>query len=75
MIDPNILPIEELPTTLQEEYQNLEKKLNEKNHLAARLAIGNLLEYYVTIDMEIPEEIEVAYAKLLILENPPSKND
>lgn len=69
--DPDILPIEELPENLQESYRTMQEAITSKNPLPARKLMGELLEYYVAIDMEIPEDIEIAYAHLLLLENPP----
>jgi len=73
--DPDILPIEELPENLQEAYHSMQKAITEKEPLPARKLMGELLEYYVAIDMEIPEDIEIAYAHLLILENPPQSSN
>jgi hypothetical protein len=68
--DPEILPITELPEAQQETFRRMTKAILDKDHLTARPLMGDILEYYVSIDREIPEEIEVAYAHLLILENP-----
>jgi hypothetical protein len=69
--DPDILPIDELPENLQETYKTMQEAIEKREPLIARKLMGELLEYYVAIDMEIPEDIEIAYAHLLILENPP----
>jgi hypothetical protein len=70
--DPDILPIEELPENLQESFRTMQEAIASKHPLPARKLMGELLEYYVAIDMEIPEDIEIAYAHLLLLENPPT---
>jgi hypothetical protein len=66
---PEILPITELPEAQQETFRRMLGAILEKNHLTARPLMGDILEYYVSIEREIPEEIEVAYAHLLILEH------
>lgn len=68
--DPEILPITELPENKQETFRRIQTAIQAKDHLTARDLMGEILEYYVNLDREIPEEIEVAYAHLLILENP-----
>lgn len=72
--DSNTLPIEELPPNLLNTYNKMQEALKNKEALTARDCMGDILEYYVAISMEIPDAIEFAYAHLLILENPPQNS-
>ncbi len=64
-----ILPITELPEAQQETFRRMLDAILAKDHLTARPLMGDILEYYVSLEREIPEEVEVAYAHLLILEH------
>lgn len=66
----DILPIGELPEKQREAFRLIEASLQSGDQPTARTHMGELLEYYVGIDREIPVEVEVAYARLLVLENP-----
>ena len=68
--DNDILPIGELPEEQREAFRLIEARLQTGDHPTARTHMGQLLEYYVGIDRKIPLEIEVTYARLLVLENP-----
>jgi hypothetical protein len=68
--DNDILPIGELPEEQREAFRLIEASLQTGDHPTARTHMGQLLEYYVGIDRKIPLEIEVTYARLLVLENP-----
>ena len=69
----DILPINELPDEMRRIFNDIESNLQTRDHLTARELMGQILEYYVQNDREIPEEIEIAYAHLLVLENPVSE--
>ena len=64
-----ILPITELPEAQQETFRRMQGAILAKDHLTARPLMGEILEYYVSLEREIPEEVEVAYAHLLVLEH------
>jgi hypothetical protein len=66
---PDILPITELPEAQQEAFHRIIKAILAQDHLTARSLMGDILEYYVSTEREIPKEIEVAYAHLLVLEH------
>ena len=66
--DPEIIPISELPEPQRETFRRIQTAIQAKDHLTARPLMGEILEYYVHLDREIPKEIEVAYAHLLLLE-------
>jgi len=68
--EPQILPIAELPAPKQENFRRIQAAIQTNDPLTARDLMGEILEYYVNIDREIPNEVEVAYARLLVLENP-----
>jgi uncharacterized protein YoxC len=70
LYDATTLLIKDLPESLQKVYQDMEKDLQDRSPESARKKITELLTYYKNTNREIPQEIEIAYAWLLILENP-----
>jgi hypothetical protein len=66
--EAKLLPIAELPAPQQETFRRILAAIQAKDHHAARPLMGEILEYYVAHNREIPDEIEVAYANLLVVE-------
>jgi hypothetical protein len=57
----DILPIGELPEEQRENYRLIKASLQTGDPPTARTHMGQLLEYYVQADREIPRVIEAAY--------------
>jgi hypothetical protein len=63
-----VLPIEELPEEYRKLHQEFLNLLSKHKPTEARLSLRPLIAYYIKLKREIPVSIEVAYGKLLVLE-------
>jgi hypothetical protein len=62
------LEINDLPKAYQRLYREFSKTLDENDPSKARKLFGPLIDYYIENNYEVPEEIEINYARLYILE-------
>ena len=70
-----MLPIKDLPKGIRKAYQEFLAALDARQEMPARKDIGIVLEHYVGEKREMPAEIEINYARLIVLELTTRKND
>jgi hypothetical protein len=63
-----IKEIREIPKVYQEIYKAFTKKLALGDAQAARELLRPILDFYTLNDWEVPQEIEIHYARLYLLE-------
>jgi hypothetical protein len=66
--EPPVIQISDLPPNIRGKHELFGAALNREDAATARLFIGPILDFYVESYAEIPEEINIDYARLILLE-------
>lgn len=64
----NIKEIKDLPKVYQQIYKSFLNQMSKNNAEQARVLLRPILEFYTCMEYEIPEELEVQYARLYVKE-------